>query len=281
MKFSLSLVHILPMNFSTFDAILNSVFPSETAWKEDKIGIHIDIYPQDTSIVKVLIAYEINDEVVEEAKHHNVQLICAFHPLIFNPLSTIISNDRIGKLVHTLIQSHIGVYIVHTNFDAHPKGTNVLAAEALGLSSNSLKMLVPDKKHDLFGMGIIGNIEKSMPIIEFVQHCSRIFSSPISYTIGKTETISRIAIVCGSGMMYFNEALSSGADCFITADIKYHQFHEAKGKITLIDPGHAQMEQFVARGLLNILNSIPDLSDIEFIVSEVHTSPVSYIKHQD
>ena len=95
------------------------------------------------------------------------------------------------------------------------------------------------------------------------------------------ETISRIAMVCGSGMTYFNEALSSGADCFITADIKYHHFHEAKGKITLIDPGHAQMEQFVARGLLNILTSIPDFSDIEFIVSEVRTSPVSYIMHQD
>jgi hypothetical protein len=41
------------------------------------------------------------------------------------------------------------------------------------------------------------------------------------------------------------------------------------------------MEQFVARGLLNILTSIPDFSDIEFIVSEVRTSPVSYIMHQD
>ena len=281
MKFSLFLFHIIPMNFSTLDTILNSVFPSETAWKDDKIGIQIDIYPPDTSIVKVLIAYEINDEVVSEAKHLNVQLICAFHPLIFNPLSSIVQNDRVGKIVHTLIQSKIGVFIIHTNFDAHPKGTNILAAEALGLSNNSLTMLVPDKKHDSFGMGIIGDIDKPVPVNAFVQHCSRIFSAPISYTIGKNDTISRIAMVCGSGMMYFNEALSSGADCFITADIKYHHFHEAKDKITLIDPGHAQMEQFVARGLLNILTSIPDFSDIEFIVSEVRTSPVSYMMHQD
>ena len=136
MKFSLFLFHIIPMNFSTLDTILNSVFPSETAWKDDKIGIQIDIYPPDTSIVKVLIAYEINDEVVLEAKHLNVQLICAFHPLIFNPLSSIVHHDRVGKIVHTLIQSNIGVFIIHTNFDAHPKGTNVLAAEALGLSNN-------------------------------------------------------------------------------------------------------------------------------------------------
>lgn len=180
------LFHIIPMNFSTLDTVLNSVFPSETAWKDDKIGIQIDIYPPDTSIVKVLIAYEINDEVVSEAKHLNVQLICAFHPLIFNPLSSIVHNDRVGKIVHTLIQSKIGVFIIHTNFDAHPKGTNILAAEALGLSNNSLTMLVPDKKHDSFGMGIIGDIDKPIPVNAFVQHCSRIFQHQFPIQLAKT-----------------------------------------------------------------------------------------------
>ena len=58
--------------------------------------------------------------------------------------------------------------------------------------------------------------------------------------------------------------------------VKYHQFHEAHGNVMLIDPGHAEMEQFVVEGLNTILQNDEHLQ-MQFIMSEVLTSPVHHV----
>jgi len=65
-------------------------------------------------------------------------------------------------------------------------------------------------------------------------------------------------------------------DCFITADVKYHQFHEAKGNVMLIDPGHAEMEQFVVEGMSTILQN-DECLQMQFIMSDVLTSPIQHV----
>ncbi len=255
---------------------LNALFPPETAWSGDAIGLQIDRYPTDSEITKVLIAYEINEDILSEAVHINADCICVFHPLIFSPLKTIKRTDRIGSYVYDLIRLNIGLIVIHTNFDTHPEGTNALAAKALGLSPESLYPLIPDTKHEGFGMGIIGKLPMPISDIELAQKCHDIFGSPIRYCKGRNESIESIAIVCGSGSSYFHDAVESKADCFITADIKYHQFHEAHGRIMMIDPGHAEMEQFVVNGMTSLLRDDQHLQSIAFIESQVHTSPIRY-----
>ena len=39
-----------------------------------------------------------------------------------------------------------------------------------------------------------------------------------------------------------NTAINEGADAYVTADIKYHAFHDAKDQILLIDAGHYETE---------------------------------------
>jgi putative NIF3 family GTP cyclohydrolase 1 type 2 len=58
--------------------------------------------------------------------------------------------------------------------------------------------------------------------------------------------------------------------------VKYHQFHEAKGAIMLLDPGHAEMEQFVVSGMMSIIKHDDTLKTLTIIGSEVHTSPIHY-----
>jgi dinuclear metal center YbgI/SA1388 family protein len=256
---------------------LNELFPPETAWSGDAIGLQIDRYPIESTIKRVLIAYEINEDILSEAIQNDVECICVFHPLIFSPLKRIRISDRIGSYVHELIRNNIGLIVIHTNFDMHPQGTNMLAAKALGLQPESLRPMIPDAQFSGFGMGMIGIMSKPIQSTELASLCKKVFGSPIRYCTGKKDSIQSIAIVCGSGTSYFQTAVESQVDCFITADVKYHQFHEAKGNIMLIDPGHAEMEQFVAEGMTSILRSDDQLQAIEFIPSKVHTSPIHYI----
>lgn len=255
---------------------LNALFPPETAWSGDAIGLQIDRFPIDSGIKKVLIAYEINEDILSEAIQINADCICVFHPLIFSPLKRISRSDRIGSYVHDLIRHNIGLIVIHTNFDTHPEGTNALAAKALGLQHVSLHPLIPDIQHDGFGMGVIGRFSEPISDIDLAKKCQDIFGSPIRYCEGKKNIIESIAIVCGSGSSYFNDAIKSGVDCFITADVKYHQFHEARGNIMLIDPGHAEMEQFVVVGMASLLRNDEHLQSITFIESQVNTSPIQY-----
>lgn len=255
---------------------LNALFPPETAWSGDAIGLQIDRFPIDSDIKKVLIAYEINEDILSEAIQINADCICVFHPLIFSPLKKISRSERIGSYVHDLIRHNIGLIVIHTNFDTHPEGTNALAAKALGLLTESLSPLLPDPKHEGFGMGMIGTLPKPIADLEFIKKCQDIFGSPIRYCKGKSETIESIAIVCGSGSSYYHDAIKSNVDCFITADVKYHQFHEARGNILLIDPGHAEMEQFVVAGMSSLLRNDAHLQSITCIESQVNTSPIRY-----
>jgi dinuclear metal center YbgI/SA1388 family protein len=264
------------MTLSDFNDRLNVLFPPETAWSGDAIGLQIDRYPIDSDIQRVLIAYEINEDILSEAKQKDIDCICVFHPLIFSPLKKIRRTDRIGSYVHDLIRMNIGLIVIHTNFDTHPEGTNILAAKALGLNPATLKPMIPDNQFEGFGMGVIGKLFDPVEYSVFANKCHEVFGSPIRFCLGNKEMIESIAIVCGSGSSYMQSALASNVDCFITADVKYHQFHEAKGNIMLIDPGHAEMEQFVVEGMCTILQN-DDYLSLEFIMSEVLTSPIYYV----
>lgn len=264
------------MTLSDLNDRLNVLFPPETAWSGDAIGLQIDRYPIDSDIQRVLIAYEINEDILSEAKQKDVDCICVFHPLIFSPLKKIRRSDRIGSYVHDLIRLNIGLIVIHTNFDTHPDGTNMLAAKALGLDPDTLSPLIPDKQFEGFGMGVIGKLHHPLESSVFAQQCREVFGSPIRYCMGSKAMIESIAIVCGSGSSYFQNALDSQVDCFITADVKYHQFHEAKGNVMLIDPGHAEMEQFVVEGMSTILQN-DECLQMQFIMSEVLTSPIQHV----
>ena len=79
----------------------------------------------------------------------------------------------------------------------------------------------------------------------------------------------------GSGSFLISDALSSGADAFITADLKYHQFQEPDNKMLLIDAGHFETEYHTLQIFYELLNKKFPTFAIYF--SKVSTNPVNYL----
>jgi len=80
-------------------------------------------------------------------------------------------------------------------------------------------------------------------------------------------------MVGGAGMDHYNDALASGADAFITADIRYHDFHRADhDKILLIDAGHAETERFVALGMVKAAQKALESSEPPAKAVNLHSS---------
>jgi putative NIF3 family GTP cyclohydrolase 1 type 2 len=99
-------------------------------------------------------------------------------------------------------------------------------------------------------MGVIGELAKPMEVHQFTRHVMKTLSAKtIRSTCPAAIRIRRVAVCGGSGSELTNEAILQDADAFVTADVKYHSFHDAKGRILLIDAGHYETERPVVDAL--------------------------------
>lgn len=111
--------------------ILEELAPKHYAMPDDKIGLQLGSLNRE--IRKVLVALDVNEQVVEEAIEEGVDLIIAHHAIIYRPLSHLQTDTPAGWLYARLIKHDIAVYIAHTNLDVADGGINDMMAGALGL----------------------------------------------------------------------------------------------------------------------------------------------------
>jgi dinuclear metal center YbgI/SA1388 family protein len=258
------------MHLSEFHRIVDATFPPSAAMDGDAIGMQVASRRETAR--KVLVAMELTDDVLQEAAHEGCDVILSFHPLIYAPLKAVSYRDRVGRLTAELIRNDIALIVVHTSFDAFPQGTNMILAERLGLNVESF---LADSALEGYGMGVVASTNEPLSFSDLLDRIGTLTNAPVRYVAPPSSDVQRIAIVAGSGMSYYNDALRSGADVFITADVKYHAFHAANGHMGLIDPGHYEMEQFVAEGIVNALSVSLDAS-VSVVTSNVTTNPVRY-----
>ncbi|MCT6869286.1 MAG: Nif3-like dinuclear metal center hexameric protein [Apibacter sp.] len=125
------------------------------------------------------------------------------------------------------------------------------------------------------GMGRIGELEKHLPEDEFLSFLKeKLPTSCIRHTKLKNKLVKKVAVLGGAGSFAIKNAILAGADAFVTADIKYHEFFQAESKILIADVGHYESEQFTKNLLHKYLSE--NLNNIIIIISEINTNPVYY-----
>jgi dinuclear metal center YbgI/SA1388 family protein len=112
---------------------LDTILRKELAFETDNSGFLIGNTHKD--IKKILIALDGTDEVIDEAIELQAGLLIVHHPLIYNPLKNITSQEKIQSKILKLIENGIAVYAAHTNYDIMPGGLNQLIAEKIGLKN--------------------------------------------------------------------------------------------------------------------------------------------------
>lgn len=110
---------------------LEELAPPYLAESWDNIGLMVGDPNQQVS--RVLYALDLNEAVIEEALHHQVQCIVTHHPFIFRPLKQINLASCEGKIIAKLLQANMAVYSMHTNYDITWGGLNDELAAMLGL----------------------------------------------------------------------------------------------------------------------------------------------------
>ncbi len=125
------------------------------------------------------------------------------------------------------------------------------------------------------GMGMVGELEKSMTENAFLSYLKdKMNTNTIRHSKLLNKPIKKVAVLGGSGSFAIKNAKATGADIFITADLKYHDFFLAENAIILADIGHYESEQFTKNGLVSILTK--KITNFAIILSQTNTNPVKY-----
>ncbi|HRD58942.1 MAG TPA: Nif3-like dinuclear metal center hexameric protein [Ferruginibacter sp.] len=125
------------------------------------------------------------------------------------------------------------------------------------------------------GSGIIGELPEEVTEEEMLQKLKSIFKTGlVKHTKLLGNPLKKIALCGGAGSFLTETALAAGADMFITADVKYHEFFDAEGKLVLADIGHYESEQFTIELLFDILRE--KFPNFAVLKTGVNTNPVWY-----
>ena len=130
------------------------------------------------------------------------------------------------------------------------------------------------------GLGRIGQLEKTVSLRQFADHTKAALQLPSLRLVGDLDRqINRVAVCGGSGMSMFPTAVRQGADCLVTADIKFHEAQRARAEgIALIDAGHFATEQIMIAELSKRLRevSIKHQFDVEIIEMTAEKDPLIF-----
>ena len=125
----------MALKLAQISNLITELAPTDLAADWDNIGLQVGSYEQ--KIEKVLVALDINEEVMAEAIRKDVDLILSHHPLIFNELEAVRFDTATGRLIQKAIKNEIAIYSAHTNYDIAPGGLNDFLAHKLGVKDTS------------------------------------------------------------------------------------------------------------------------------------------------
>ena len=220
-------------------------------------------------VTKVLVALDPFEGVCREAAQWGAELIVTHHPLIFSPLKAITDETSIGRAVQLLCASGISAINAHTNLDCAPGGVNDCLARTLGLMD--VQVIAPagvDENGRAWGLLRQGTVE-AQPLPAFLSNVKRALGCERLRYVDGGKPVHRVAVGGGACASELMDAVNAGCDTFVTADVKYNQFWDARDLgLNLIDAGHFATENPVTALLAEkIGGSFPEIT---VKISETH-----------
>jgi len=235
-------------------AVLRNLAPEELALDGDPVGLLI-APPSARKVAKVGVCLDASTSAVAKAVELGVDLVISHHPLIYHPIKRIRpETDGVSASVVALIKADIGLWAMHTNWDAARGGINDTLAREIGLLS--IRPLGHSGMHTLPRLGHLQTPQSLVDFCEMVAaklHCTGPSALRVS-DVDPNKPITTVAVCGGAGAGLIPDVLQAGADAYVTADVRHHEFVEAATRgLALIDAGHGATERPGMRELALIL----------------------------
>lgn len=235
--------------------------------------------PQD-SCTGILCTLDATEAVIHEAVERGCNMVVAHHPIVFSGLKSITGKHYVEKAIIAAIKNNIAIYAIHTNLDNIRNGVNDRIADQLGLVNRTILSPKQGSPSDTsamttIGSGLLAELPEPMAEIHFLHMLKTSFELElVRHTTLLNKPIQKVAICGGAGSFLTQKALESGAQIFITSDVKYHEFFEANDQMVLADIGHWESEQYTSDLLVDLLQA--KFPTFAVLKSGTRTNPVHY-----
>lgn len=156
-----------------------------------------------------------------------------------------------SKILKALFKNHVYEEVAYEIYDLQNKNQNI-------------------------GLGMIGELPVPMPENDFLSFVKvKMQADGIRHSTFLGKSIQKVAVLGGSGSFAIKNAILAGADAFLTADLKYHQFYEAENQLLLADIGHFESERYTKNYIVEFLRK--KILNFAIVLSEENTNPVKYL----
>lgn len=244
---------------------LNELSPVSLKMDFDNVGLLVGNGAAE--VTKCLVALDITNEVIDEAVNTGAELIVSHHPIIFEPQKTVIENDIVGGKLYKLIKNDISAICMHTNLDIAEGGVNDALMAALQCPVCGAL--------DDDGCGRVGEYDREIAFEEFLSFCKEKLNTKGLRYYYAGKPVKKLAVMGGSGGSSIVTAAQKGCDTYVTADVKYNNFLDAKELgINLIDADHFCTENVIVPVIEKRLSAA--FKDVEFFISSCHGQTVSF-----
>lgn len=183
------------------------------------------------------------------------------------------TNPFIGKIGEMHLEKEIRINVI---FNKHLQSQILkVLKENHPYEEVAYEIFSLENSNQTIGIGMVGELENEISEEDFFKYLKEKMNSEfIRHSKLLNKKIKRIAVLGGSGSFAIADAKRAGADVFVTADLKYHNFFEAENQILLTDIGHYESEQFTKKLLTAYLSE--KFPNFAVLNSEINTNPVLY-----
>ena len=246
---------------------LETLAPRSMKMDWDNVGLLCG--SRKTEVTKILVALDPFEGVCREAAVWGAELIVTHHPLIFQALKSITDETSIGRSIQLLCREGISAINAHTNLDCAPDGVNDRLAATLGLKD--IQVIDPmgvDAEGREWGLLRKGTVDEQ-PLSAFLDTVkSSLGCEGLRYADGGKPACN-VAVGGGACASELMDAYYAGCDTFVTSDVKYNQFWDARDLgLNLIDAGHFYTENPVTACLAEKIAA--KFPEIAVKISETH-----------
>lgn len=219
---------------------IDSFAPFSTQAEWDNSGLLVG--NENKNVNRIIFALDLTTDVIEQAKKCEADLIITHHPVIFKPVSNVLNDS----LIYKLIENNISIICAHTNYDKAVEGVNDILCYTIDADRF-------EKVNDSFLN--IAYFDNTYTTDEFVNHLKIRLNGAVRYN-NLDKNLNKIAVCSGSGSDYLKQATELGCDALLSGDASHHAFLDADEMgIVLFAAGHFETEVIAIKPLSDKIKS--------------------------
>jgi dinuclear metal center YbgI/SA1388 family protein len=216
----------------------------------------------------------LSPDVADEAIRRRAELIVVHHPILFRPVQKLTHETPAGGMLLAMARHGIAAYCAHTEYDNAPEGINRQLADQLGLEAVG-PLRFPNSADGHPGIGRMGRLPRARSLTDLIADVKRQLGvAELQFVGPKDLRVERMAIACGSGGEFIEDALEQGCQVLLTGEARFHACLEARGRgLGLILLGHFASER---PAMLRLADQIRQrFPALEVWSSTVESDPIS------